>query len=148
MNASAGTPEGDRVAIAYLVHNRRFYIVPYLLMCLAGLSSLFIAPSTSVSSQMGDVVQVVFSIVFIASAFMCFLGAATDWWILEYMGLIPLFGSFVTFGVAIIGYGFVTGWQVLPAGLSVLGFGLMFFARWKDIAFLYDHVTRDESETP
>ena len=141
------TVEGDRSAIQYLVRNRKARRFPYLLMFLAALSSLFIAPSASVSNQMGDIVQGVFTVVFITSAFMCFIGAATDWWIWEYMGLIPLYGSFVIFGVAIIGYGFVTGWQVLPAGLSVLGFGFMFRARWKDIAFLYDHVTHDDSGT-
>ena len=135
------TSESDHVALLYLVRNRRARRLPYLLMFLAALSALFIEPSTSVSTQMGEIVQWVFSAVFILSALMCFIGAATDWWIWEYMGLIPLYGSFVTFGAAVIGYGFVTGWQVLPAGLSLLGFGLMFRARWKDIAFLYDHVT-------
>lgn len=140
MMVTGGSPMPHNALIVEgLKHNRRDRIFGYGLVCSGAVAALFWAREAPVSvNVMNDYSRVAFISVFILAAGMCFLGALIDYWLLEYVALVPLLGCFGIYGIAVIAMGItVVGWQVVPTGLSMLGFSLIFRGRRTDLKIIY-----------
>lgn len=105
----------------------------YAILALSGLVSLFIPPaSVSEASQQTQVVLSAWSLLMVVAGGLCAYGAATDRWIGEYIGLIPLGMVALAYAVSALARGSV-GWA---GGLFLVGFFLALFSRWQEVALL------------
>lgn len=105
----------------------------YAILALSGLVSLFIPPaSVSEASQQTQVVLSAWSLLMVVAGALCAYGAATDRWIGEYIGLIPLGMVALAYAVSALARGSV-GWA---GGLFLVGFFLALFSRWQEVALL------------
>jgi len=109
----------------------------YFQLVLAASCSLLIDQAPSIYQQIDSPFRTIWSLVFIASALMCTVGAIADVLEFERRGLIPLLVSFFVFSAAVLMQGFAIGAAVLPAGLSMMGWGLIFAARWLDLRYIH-----------
>jgi hypothetical protein len=105
----------------------------YLMLLLAG-GIAFATPSAVLTSVIGLMVYAWATFLFVGGA-LCLLGVVTDWWIGEFVGIIPIFTAMFMFGVVFLSTGLEGG-----ANPSRIVFGLVFFsfaafliARWIDV---------------
>lgn len=109
----------------------------YFQLFLGALCSLLIDQAPSIYQQINSPFRTIWSLVFVASALMCCVGALWDVLEFEKRGLVPLLVSFFVFSAAILLQGFTLGPAVLPAGFSMMGWGLIFAARWLDLRYIH-----------
>jgi hypothetical protein len=121
-------------------------VAAYMLVALAGAISVVLPPASVAQATGGyRLVQLVWAGLMAVAAGFCAWGAATDRWVGEYVGLIPLAAVAAVFGISSLARGHV-GW---PGGLFLLGFFLILVSRWQEVALLRaeaERLTRAQRE--
>lgn len=109
----------------------------YFQLFVAAGCSLLIDQAPSIYQQINSPFRLIWSLVFVASALMCTIGALFDVLEFEKRGLLPLVVSSFVFSSAILLQSLALGPAVLPAGLSMMGWGLILTARWLDVRYIH-----------
>jgi hypothetical protein len=104
----------------------------YLLIAGAGVSAILSPPASVATAANGRLVTFVWAGLMAVSAAACALGAFTDRWVGEYVGLIPLSLVAAVFGLSALSRGQAS----LSGGLFLLGFFWILISRWQEVALL------------
>lgn len=122
-------------------------VIAYVLIALAGGASILWPPLSVTQASEGRPVAYVWAGLMAVSGLFCAAGAATDRWIGEYVGLVPLSLVAAIFGVSALSRGNVS-WA---GGLFLLGFFWILIARWQEVALIRveaDRTARERSGQP
>lgn len=104
----------------------------YLLLTAAGVNSIVHPPASVESASGASSVTFVWAGMMAVSALACALGAFTDRWVGEYVGLIPLSLVAAIFGVSALARSSAS----ISGGLFLLGFFWILISRWQEVALL------------
>lgn len=114
----------------------------YLAIACAGAAALLWPPaSMAQATGRGNTVQLLWAGLMVVASLFCAWGAATERWVGEYVGLIPLSAVAAAFGIAALGRGHV-GWA---GGLFLIGFFWVLIARWQEVALIRIEAERQAS---
>ncbi len=103
----------------------------YALVAVSGLTAIF-WPPVSVKSNTSETVVITWAILLAVSAMFCAVGSASDRWVGEYVGLIPLGLSALVFAFSALSRGLAG----IAGGAFLLGFFLWLAVRWQEVATL------------
>ena len=118
-------------------------VLTYAAISAAGCVALILPPaSIDQATGRGLIVQLVWAALMAVSSAFCAWGAATDRWIGEYVGLIPLAAVAAAFAVSALGRGQVG----FAAGLFLTGFFWILVSRWQEVALLRVEAERQAEE--
>lgn len=112
---------------------RRFvYAAGYLLMAVAGVfAGLWPSPSVENAAASSQLLVTVWNAFLLVGGLASAIGAITERWIGEYVGLPLLASVFAVYGVAAVASGRETSYA---AGAAFVGIALLFMGRWVDVA--------------
>lgn len=107
-------------------------ILAYIGLAVSGAASLAHPPASVQASAGFQVTIYVWASVLCLSSIICMIGAITDRWVGEYMGLVPLGLSALVFAVSAMSRG-VSG---VAGGAFLFGFFWFLASRWQEVALL------------
>lgn len=108
-------------------------VLAYLMIGLAGLLAVLNPPASMAEATGGAyILQLSWAGLMTVAATFCAYGAATNRWVGEYIGLIPLSLVAAAFGVAAL----TRGTPGFAGGSFLLGFFWLLVSRWQEVALL------------
>lgn len=116
-------------------------VIGYALMAIAGVAAI-IWPAPSVraaTSPTTGLLVYVWAILLAVGGISATIGAATDRWLGEYVGLIPLVTTFAAYGLAAWAR---ADWTSIAGGCALMSIAMLLLARWRDVAVVAREAAR------
>lgn len=107
-------------------------ILAYAALVISGVASLLHPPASVQASAGFQLTIYTWATILVLSSVICLIGAVTDRWVGEYMGLIPLGLSAAVFAISAMSRG-VSG---IAGGAFLFGFFWLLASRWQEVALL------------
>jgi hypothetical protein len=118
-------------------------VLAYAAIAVAGMVAVFLPPRTvEEATGNGTTVQIVWAALMSVAAAFCTWGAATDRWVGEYVGLIPLAAVAAVFGISAMSRG-GGGWA---GGIFLVGFFWILVSRWQEVALIKAEAERQAGD--
>lgn len=114
----------------------------YALIACAGVASVLWPPPSVQAASDGVAVALIWAGLMAVSAAFCAFGAASDRWVGEYIGLVPLALTAMIFAVS----AFARGQMSWSGGTFLLGFSFWIITRWQEVALLRVEAERKARE--